>query len=121
MAVFGVHAIVWGTTSTTVRQRAVPAHLLGRVTSVYLLGSVGGLALGSLLGGALAQHWGVVAPYWFGFIGSALLTAVMWRSFLNIAHAAEVGPGRADAAVADAVEAADADALARPATDPARD
>lgn len=91
MVLFGVHAVVWGTTSTTVRQRAVPSRLLGRVTSVYLLGGVGGLALGSLLGGVIAQRWGVVAPYWFGFIGSALLTVVMWRSFLNIAHAAEVG------------------------------
>jgi hypothetical protein len=34
----------------------------------------------------------VVAPYWFGFVGSTLLTIVMWRSFLHIAHAAEVGP-----------------------------
>ena len=110
MAVFGVHAVVWGTTSTTVRQRAVPSRLLGRVTSVYLLGSVGGLALGSLLGGAIAQRWGVVAPYWFGFVGSALLTAVMWRSFLNIAHAAETGP--------EPDLAAD---TSRPATDPARD
>jgi MFS family permease len=42
MAVFGAHAFVWGTTSTTVRQRAVPDHLLGRVTSVYLIGVVGG-------------------------------------------------------------------------------
>lgn len=91
MVLFGVHAVVWGTTSTTVRQRAVPSRLLGRVTSVYLLGGVGGLALGSLLGGVIAQRWGVVAPYWFGFIGSALLTVVMWRSFVNIAHAAEVG------------------------------
>ena len=93
MVAFGVHAVVWGTTSTTVRQRAVPAHLLGRVTSVYLLGGVGGLALGSLLGGLIAQQWGVVAPYWFGFVGSALLTAVMWRALVHIAHAAEVGPG----------------------------
>ncbi|HSE09049.1 MAG TPA: MFS transporter [Nocardioidaceae bacterium] len=114
MAIFGVHAVVWGTTSTTVRQRAVPSHLLGRVTSVYLLGGVGGLALGSVLGGALAQRWGVVAPYWFGFVGSALLTVVMWRSFLNIAHAAEVGPEPDEAAI----DAADA---TRPATDPARD
>lgn len=30
MAVFGVHAVVWGAASTTVRQRAVPEHLLGR-------------------------------------------------------------------------------------------
>ncbi len=92
MAVFGVHAMVWGSTSTTVRQRAVPEHLLGRVTSVYLLGAVGGLALGSLLGGVIAQRWGVVAPFWFGFAGSAVLTATMWRSFARIAHAAEVGP-----------------------------
>ncbi|WP_281390858.1 MFS transporter [Nocardioides mesophilus] len=92
MAVFGVHAMVWGTTSTTVRQRTVPEHLLGRVTSVYLIGAVGGLALGSLLGGVVAQHWGVVAPFWVGFVGSALLTVLMWRSFGQIAHAAEAGP-----------------------------
>lgn len=115
MAVFGVHAVVWGTTSTTVRQRAVPSRLLGRVTSVYLLGAVGGLALGSVLGGAIAQRWGVVAPYWFGFVGSALLTVVMWRSFLNIAHAAEAGPDPDEAAIADALDAS------RPAADPARD
>lgn len=114
MVLFGLHAIVWGTTSTTVRQRAVPAHLLGRVTSVYLLGSVGGLAIGSLVGGLLAQHGGLVAPFWFGFVGSAVLTVTMWRSFAHIAHAAEVGPGP------DEATAADADAL-RPATDPARD
>jgi MFS family permease len=91
MAIFGVHAMVWGSTSTTVRQRAVPGHLLGRVTSVYLLGAVGGLALGSLLGGMIAQRWGVVAPFWFGFVGSVVLTVTMWRSFAQIAHAAEVG------------------------------
>jgi MFS family permease len=92
MTVFGLHAVVWGTTATTVRQRAVPPRLLGRVSSVYLLGGIGGMAAGSLVGGALAQRWGVLAPYWFGFVGSALLTAVLWRSFPRIAHAAEVGP-----------------------------
>ena len=35
MVVFGAHAFVWGTTSTVVRQRAVPDELLGRVTGVY--------------------------------------------------------------------------------------
>jgi MFS family permease len=117
MVVFGVHAVVWGTTSTTVRQRAVPSRLLGRVTSVYLLGGVGGLALGSLLGGVIAQRWGVVAPYWFGFVGSALLTLVMWRSFLHIAHAAEVGP-EDEPGIDVPGQVVDE---ARPATDPARD
>ncbi len=98
MAIFGVHAMVWGSTSTTVRQRAVPEHLLGRVTSVYLLGAVGGMALGSLLGGLIAQRWGILAPFWFGFVGSAILTVTMWRSFAQIAHAAEVGPDESDPA-----------------------
>jgi MFS family permease len=39
LVAFGTHAVVWGTTSTTVRQRAVPDALLGRVTSVYMIGS----------------------------------------------------------------------------------
>jgi MFS family permease len=95
MALFGVHAVVWGTTSTTVRQRAVPDALLGRVTSVYMLGSLGALALGALLGGVLAQRWGVLAPFWFAGTGAALTTAVVWRSITHIAEAAEP-PGQAD-------------------------
>ena len=42
-AVFGAHAFVWGTTSVSVRQRAVPAEFQGRVGSVYLMGMFGGL------------------------------------------------------------------------------
>ena len=98
MAIFGVHAMVWCSTSTTVRQRAVPEHLLGRVTSVYLIGSVGGMALGSLIGGVIARQWGVLAPFWFGFVGSIILTVTMWRSFAQIAHAAEAGPDESDSA-----------------------
>ena len=41
--VFGMHAFVWGTTSITVRQRAVPNELQGRVNSVNLVGVFGGL------------------------------------------------------------------------------
>jgi len=78
-----------GTTSTTVRQRAVPQRLLGRVTSVYLLGAIGGSAVGTLLGGAIGQRFAVVAPYWFGFVGSAVLTVAVWRSLTHIVHAAE--------------------------------
>nr|WP_255566776.1 MFS transporter [Iamia sp. SCSIO 61187] len=92
MFVFGVHAAVWGTTSTTVRQRAVPSRLLGRVGSVYMLGSAGAIAIGSLVGGGLADVGGVTAPFWFAFVGSAVVTAVMWRMFPLIAHAAVVGP-----------------------------
>jgi MFS family permease len=84
--IFGAHAFIWGTTSTTVRQRAVPAQFQGRVGSVYLTGVVGGIVIGSALGGLVASAWGITAPFWFAFAGSALILAVIWRSLLDIAH-----------------------------------
>jgi MFS family permease len=89
MAAFGMHAVVWGTTSTTIRQRVVPALLLGRVTSVYMIGSVGAMSLGTLLGGAIAQRYGILAPFVFAAIGATATTAVVWRSIGNIAAAAD--------------------------------
>jgi MFS family permease len=87
LVVFGAHAFVWGTTSTVVRQRAVPNELLGRVTGVYRVAIVGGLVIGTPLGGLLASTFGITAPFWFGFAGSALLVTILWRQFDNIAHA----------------------------------
>jgi MFS family permease len=91
MVVFGGHATVWGTTSTVVRQRAVPDELLGRVTGVYHIAVIGGMVVGTPIGGLLAREFGITAPFWFGFVGSAVLVAVLWRQFDNIVHASEVG------------------------------
>lgn len=88
--VFGVHAFVWGTTSVTVRQRAVPTPLQGRVGSVNLVGVFGGLVIGSGIGGVLAQRWGVTAPFWFAFAGSAVFVVLIWRELRHIAHDDEV-------------------------------
>jgi MFS family permease len=94
--IFGAHAFIWGTMSTAVRQRAVPTEYQGRVSSVYLTGVVGGIVIGSALGGVVATVWGVAAPFWFAFAGSAVLLVLLWRSLLQIAHADEshraVGP-----------------------------
>lgn len=87
MVVFGAHEFVWGTTSTVVRQRAVPDELLGRVGGVYRVAVMGGLVVGTPLGGLLARTFGITAPFWFGFVGSALLVIVLWRQFDNIVHA----------------------------------
>lgn len=84
--VFGAHAFIWGTTSITVQQRAVPTHLQGRVSAVNLVGCFGGLVLGGLLGGAMAQAYGVTAPFWFAFAGSAVFVVLLWRQFSHIAH-----------------------------------
>ncbi len=87
--IFGAHAFIWGTTSTSVRQRAVPAEFQGRVGSVYLTGMVGGIVIGSAIGGAVASAWGITAPFWFAFAGSAIILALIWRSLLHIAHSDE--------------------------------
>jgi MFS family permease len=87
--VFGAHAFVWGTTSVTVRQRAVPLALQGRVGSVNLVGVYGGLVIGSAVGGVVAQRWGLTAPFWFAFAGSAVFVALIWRQLTHIAHADE--------------------------------
>ena len=87
MFIFGIHAQVWGVTATTVRQRLVPEHLQGRVSSVYLIGVQAGIVAGGAVGGWIAQAFGIVAPFWFGFVGSALLVAVIWRQLPNISAA----------------------------------
>jgi predicted MFS family arabinose efflux permease len=87
--VFGAHTFIWGTTSITVRQRAVPAHLQGRVGSVNTICVYGGLVVGSVIGGILAVRFGVTAPFWFAFIGSAVFVVFLWRELTRIAHADE--------------------------------
>lgn len=89
MFFFGAYAFVWGTLSNAVRQRAVPAEFQGRVGSVYMLCVMGGMMIGSLLGGLIAREWGVTAPWWFAFVGSGLTLALVWRELAKIAHADE--------------------------------
>ena len=86
LVIFGAHAFVWGTTSTVVRQRAVPDELMGRIGGVYRVAIIGGIVAGTPLGGLLARRYGITAPFWFAFVGSALLVVVLWRQFHHIAH-----------------------------------
>ncbi|GIG37587.1 MFS transporter [Cellulomonas pakistanensis] len=103
---FGAHAFVWGTTSVSVRQRAVPPALQGRVGSVNTVGVFGGLVLGSAAGGLLAERWGVTAPFWFAFAGSALFVVLIWGQLRHVAHTDEASePLAAD----EAAESAAAD------------
>ena len=87
MVVFGAHAFVWGTTSRTVRMRAVPVELQGRVGSLYSIGVFGGIVAGQAIGGVVASVWGVTGPFWFAFAGSAVILALIWRELPHIAHA----------------------------------
>lgn len=106
MFVFGAHAFVWGTTARTVRMRAVPAELQGRVGSLYSIGVFGGILAGQAVGGISARIWGVTAPFWFAFVGSAVILSLIWRELGHIAHAdaLELGGHDADRYVRGSVE-----------------
>lgn len=83
---FGMHEAAWGTTSTTIRQRAVPDEFQGRVGSVYMTGLVGGLVVGAGLGGLIASVWGITGPFWFAFVGSAIILLLIWRQLGHLVH-----------------------------------
>ena len=84
--IFGVHEAAWGTTVISVRQRAVPTELQGRIGSVYMMCLMGGLVIGAAVGGVIAQLWGVTAPFWFAFAGSAFILLLIWRRLSLITH-----------------------------------
>lgn len=85
---FGAHNSIWRTTTTTIRQRAVPTEFQGRIGSLTMLGSYGGLVAGAALGGVIAGRWGVTGPFWFAFVGSVITLALIWR---ELSHIAQVG------------------------------
>lgn len=87
MFFFGLYAFVWGTISTTVRQRLVPAVLQGRIASVNMVGVFAGMVIGNALGGVISQFFGPTAPWWFAFAGAALTLVLVWRPISSIAAA----------------------------------
>lgn len=93
-AAFGVHGALWGLVSTSIRQRLTPPAMLGRVSSVYLFIVAGGNAIGALLGGVIATHFGLTAPYWIGFVVAVGVTAATWRVFSPQVIAAAYAPAR---------------------------
>ncbi len=57
---------IWSIIAVSLRQQIVPDHLFGRVNSVYRWFSWGAMPIGGVLGGVVAQNFGLRAPYFFG-------------------------------------------------------
>jgi hypothetical protein len=66
--------------------------LQGRVGSLYLIAVFGGILAGQLVGGVIARLWGITAPFWFAFFGSAILLGLIWQELGHIAHGGEPSP-----------------------------
>lgn len=90
LVLFGGYATVWMTTSQTVRGRAVPTHVRGRVTSIYLLGAFGAVSIGAPIGGLIAQQFGVVATMLVACAGTAVIVASVWRQLPAIGRAGAI-------------------------------
>jgi MFS family permease len=71
-------ATVWNVVTVSLRQEIVPQRLFGRVNSVYRWFGWGGIPIGGLLGGIIANAFGLRAPYFFGaaIVAVALLVAL---------------------------------------------
>lgn len=69
-------AALWNVASASMRQRAVPTALMGRVSSVGLLLAWGTQPIGALLGGLVASWWGLAAP-WLAGGGLRLAAALL--------------------------------------------
>lgn len=76
MTVGAVASTTWNIVTVSLRQRIIPTELFGRVNSVYRFVGTGSIALGALIGGQIAYHYGIKAPFMASvFVG---LGALVW-------------------------------------------
>lgn len=61
--VFGATAVLWNVITVSLRQAVIPDHLLGRVNAVYRFLGWGAMPIGALMGGLLADAFGLRAPF----------------------------------------------------------
>lgn len=80
---------IWSVVAVTLRQRLVPDHLFGRVNAVYRWCSWGAAPLGAFIGAAVADRFGLRAPW---FLGSAV---VLLGALLALVHLRESAVARA--------------------------
>jgi MFS family permease len=92
---FGVHGALWGIVGNSLRQRLTPPEMLGRVSSTSLFIAAGGNCAGAMLGGVVAERFGLTAPYWVGFVVAIIVSATTWRIFdratVALAYAGQEG------------------------------
>jgi hypothetical protein len=95
--VFGAQAFVWGTTSVTIRQRAVPVDLQGRGGEREHRRDVrrpGHRCGARRAARPRARRHGAVL---FAFIGSAVFVVLIWGQLAHVSHADEaMRPRRPD-------------------------
>lgn len=102
LAAYIGHAVIWNVMATSIRQKATPAAVLGRVGSVGRLVSLMGLAGGAAPAGRLASAFGHRTPFAVAAVlfaaGALLVVAVLgafraWETDDDARAVAAAGPG----------------------------
>ena len=77
LALVGAFGVAWNVVTVSLRQAIVPDALLGRVNSAYRLLGWGTMPIGALLGGFLADEFGLRAPFVVGGVVPLVLGVAM--------------------------------------------
>lgn len=72
----GAAVVIWNVITVSARQALVPPELFGRVNSVYRFVGWGVLPIGALVGGLVAQAFGLRAPFVIAAV--TLVAMVLW-------------------------------------------
>lgn len=81
MAAQGAVFMMWNIITVSLRQRIAPDRLLGRVNATYRLFAWGAMPVGAMLGGIVAQLFGVI--WVFVFAAVATLAMLYFRRYLT--------------------------------------
>jgi predicted MFS family arabinose efflux permease len=73
---------VWTVVTNSLRQATVPDRLMGRVQSAHRLLSWGAIPIGTIFGGAIAQAFGLRAPF---LVAAGALTVLAVAAYLLVA------------------------------------
>lgn len=77
---FGFGPMLWTIGQTSLRQAIVPLRLIGRVSAIQQVATLGMRPLGALAGGAVGERFGLEAAIWLAVAGYGLQLAVILLS-----------------------------------------
>ncbi len=77
---FGFGPILWTITQTTLRQAVTPSHLLGRVSALITMATMGARPIGAAVGGLVGAHHGTAACIALAACGFAIQALIIIAS-----------------------------------------
>ena len=88
-AATSIAGTVWNVSTVSLRQRIIPSDLFGRVNSAYRFIGTGFIAVGSAIGGFIANGYDYAAPFTVG--GIIMICALVMGARPIVRHAAALG------------------------------